>query len=62
MPPHIIKDLPPTKKKRTPKNWHPWSKEVRRRERIERMKFIADNLGVINAVIASEDEEERLDY
>jgi hypothetical protein len=60
MPPHIINDLPPPKKKRTSKNWHPWIKEVRRRERIERLKFIAENLGV-NAVIASEDEEDHLD-
>jgi hypothetical protein len=59
MPPHIIKD-PPSKRKKTSKNWHPWVKEQERRNRVEKMKLIAANLAV-NAVVLSEDEEDDLE-
>ena len=60
MPPHIIKDPPPKRKKTNAKNWHLWVKEQEHRNRVEKMKLIAANLAV-NAVVASEDEEDALD-
>jgi hypothetical protein len=60
MPPHIIKDLPPKRKKTNSKIWHPWMKEKQRRNRVEQLTLIAKNLAV-NAVVASEDEEDALD-
>jgi hypothetical protein len=60
MPPHIIKDPPPKRKTTNSKNWHPWVREQERRNRVEKMKLIAANLAV-NAVVASEDEEDALD-
>jgi hypothetical protein len=60
MPPHIIKDLPPKRKKTNSKIWHPWMNEQQRRNRVEQSKLIAKNLAV-NAVVASEDEEDALD-
>jgi hypothetical protein len=59
MPPHLIHDLPP-KNHTAPKISHPWEKEAERRERVERMQFLANTLGV-NAVIPFEDEED-IDY
>jgi hypothetical protein len=60
MPPHIIKDLPPKRKKTNSKIWHQWMKEKQRRNRVEQLKLVAKNLAV-NAVVASEVEEDALD-
>jgi hypothetical protein len=63
MPPHLIHDVPPIKrKKRKPNNWHPWLHELEKRNRLRRMKLIAESLGV-NAVLPSDDDEDiDLDY
>jgi hypothetical protein len=60
MPPQIIKDPPPKRKKTNSKNWHPWVQEVQRRNRVRKLKQIAANLAV-NAVVASDDEENALE-
>jgi hypothetical protein len=60
MPPHIIKDLPPKRIETKPKHWHPWQEEVERRERVEKQNALA-NILAVNAVVASEDEEDGLD-
>ena len=60
MPIHIVKDPQPRSKKPKPKNWHPWLKEEKRRNRVAQMELKAKMLAV-NAVIESEDEEEDLD-
>jgi hypothetical protein len=58
MPPHLIhEDLPPKRKKTKPKNWHPWMQEVQCRNRVRKLKLIAATLGV-NAVVASDDDED----
>ena len=59
MPPHIIKD-PPPKRKKNSTNWHPWVEGVQRRNRVRKLKLLADILGV-NAVVASDDEEDELE-
>jgi hypothetical protein len=60
MPLHLIQDLPPKKKKRNPKNWHPWHLEVQRCNRVRKLKLIVVNLGV-NAVVPCDDDNNDLD-
>jgi hypothetical protein len=61
MPSHLIhEDLPPKRKKTKPKKWHAWMQEVQRRIRVRKLKLIAANLAV-NAVVASDDDEDDLE-